>query len=249
VDDLVYLKGVKSKAHPFVSLVKGRKKPLYLMKRSDHVITCTPYLDEFVRHFNRNTTDISSTVDTVIYQPVNEYNNDKKLTIGWSGSISTSKYFYLLGKVLKKLKENYDFRILVVGDKQVNIEGLDIDAVDWEEEKELFYLHQIDIGVYPLPFEEWVYGKSGLKAIQYMALGIPTVATAIGANHRVIENGISGFLVKEEAEWIATLEKLLCDSSLRKNIGIAARKRVEDLFSIEANKTIYLDIVNGIINK
>ena len=67
VDDLIYLKGVKSKAHSVVDLLKGRKKPIYLMKKSDHVITCTPYLDEFVRQFNPNTTDISSTVDTTVY--------------------------------------------------------------------------------------------------------------------------------------------------------------------------------------
>ena len=249
VDDLVYLKGVKSKAHSVVNLLKGRKKPIYLMKKSDHVITCTPYLDEFVRQFNPHTTDISSTIDTTIYQPVNDYSNNKKLTIGWSGSISTAKYFYLLSDILKKVREKYDFRILVVGEKHVQIQGLDVEAVDWEEEKELFYLQQMDIGVYPLPFEEWVYGKSGLKAIQYMALAIPTVATAIGANYRVIEDGVSGYLVKEEAQWIETLENLLSDALLRKKIGIAGRKRVKELFSIEANKTIYLNILNRLSNK
>jgi glycosyltransferase involved in cell wall biosynthesis len=249
IDDLVYLGNVKSKAHPLVNLVKGRKKPIYLLKSSDHIITCTPYLDEFARQYNSRTTDISSTVDTDRYQPVNNYSNNKRLTIGWSGSITTSKYFYLLADVLKKLREKHEFRILVVGNKDLTIDGLEIEAVDWEEEKEMFYLRQFDIGLYPLPFEEWVYGKSGLKAIQYMALGIATVATAIGANFRVIENGVSGFLVKDESEWIDAMEKLILDPCLRKNIGEEARKRVTQLFSVEANKEVYLKILNQLTEK
>jgi glycosyltransferase involved in cell wall biosynthesis len=244
IDDLVYLGNVKSKAHPVVNLIKGRRKPIYLMKSADHVITCTPYLDQFVKQFNSQTTDISSTVDTDHYQPVNNYANNKRLTIGWSGSITTSKYFYLLANVLRELRKKHDFRILVVGNKDVSIDGLDIEAVDWEEKKEMFYLKQFDIGVYPLPFEEWVYGKSGLKAIQYMALGIATVATAIGANFRVIENGVSGFLVKDEQEWMDSLENLLADPCLRQKIGGEARKRVKKLFSVEANKDVYLKVLN-----
>jgi glycosyltransferase involved in cell wall biosynthesis len=246
IDDLVYLTDIKSKAHPLVTLIKGRKKPIYLMKHADHVITCTPYLDEFVKKFNNHTTDISSTVNTVFpYKVVNNYANDHVLTIGWSGSLSTSKYFYLLAKVFRRLRQTHKFRLLVMGDANVTIEGLDIEAIEWKESYEIEMLQRFDIGVYPLPNEEWVYGKSGLKAIQYMALGIPTVATAIGANYRVIENGVSGFLVQTEEEWINTLARLIEDTQLRKYIGTNARKRIEDLFSINANKKKYLDILNG----
>jgi len=248
IDDLVYLGNVKSKAHPLVNWIKGRQKPVYLMQSANHVITCTPYLDEFVRKYNSSTTDISSTVDTNQYLPANDYSNTKKLTIGWSGSLSTSKYFYLLTNVLKIVKEKFDFRILVIGDKNIQIDGLEIEAVDWKEEKEIYYLQQLDIGLYPLPFEQWAYGKSGLKAIQYMALGIPTVATAIGANFRVIENGISGFLVTEEAEWILALTKLLNDPGLRSKIGMEGRKRVEKMFSVQSTIPVYLNILKQLTN-
>jgi glycosyltransferase involved in cell wall biosynthesis len=248
IDDLVYLHNTKSKAHPIVTFIKGRKKPLYLMEEAQHVITCTPYLDEFVRKFNEHTTDISSTVDTdERYQPINHYANDHVPVIGWSGSLSTSKYFYLLENVFKKLAQTHSFKLLVMGDAGVKIEGLDIEAIDWKESYEISTLQRFDIGVYPLPDEEWVYGKSGLKAIQYMALGIPTIATAIGANYRVIENGVSGFLVNTEEEWVDALRKLIDDAVLRKSIGMAGRKRVEDLFSIKANKKKYLDILNGVV--
>ena len=246
IDDLVYLKNTKSKAHPLVTWIKGREKPIYLIKCADHVITCTPYLDEFVRQNNKNTTDISSTVDTnKRYQVVNSYKNDHVITIGWSGSLSTSKYFFLLADVFRQLATKYRFRLLVMGDPNVVIEGLEIESIPWVEAYEIEKLQQFDIGVYPLPDEEWVLGKSGLKAIQYMALGIPTVATAIGANFRVIENGVSGFLVKEKVEWIQALSELIENPELRKEIGLNGRKRVENLFSIEANKRKYLNILNG----
>lgn len=246
IDDLVYLKNTESKAHPLITYIKGRQKPICLMKWADHVITCTPHLDKFVKQYNQRTTDISSTVDTDAYQPVNPYTNQKPVTIGWSGSLSTSKYFYLLEDVLKKLAHKYQFNLLVIGDASVKIEGLSIEAVAWTEASELYNLQRIDIGVYPLPNEEWVLGKSGLKAIQYMALGIPTVATAIGANFRVIENEVSGFLVTIEAEWIESIGRLIVDPELRKRMGVAARKKVEAEFSIHANAVKYLAVLEEV---
>jgi L-malate glycosyltransferase len=243
IDDLVYLKNVENQAHPWVAMIKGRNKPVFLMRHADQVITCTPHLDEFVRKFNPHTTDISSTVDTEVrYLPKENYQSEK-LTLGWSGSLSTSKYFYLLADVLKKLALKHQFNIRVIGDASVHIEGLDIEAFPWQAHTEMDLLKGIDIGLYPLPSEEWVLGKSGLKAIQYMALGIPTVATAIGANFRVIEDGVSGFLVNSEEEWINRLSELMEQPALREKIGRAARQRVEQLFSIQSNEIKYLKVL------
>jgi len=244
IDELVYLKNVKSKANALVTYIKGRKKPIYLMKKADHVITCTPYLDQFTRQFNSQTTDISSTVDTETrYLPVNDYSNNRIVTVGWSGSLNTSKYFYLLENVLKELKKKYQFHIFVMGDAGVKIDGLTIEGIDWKEETEIKNLQRIDIGLYPLPNEEWVLGKSGLKAIQYMALGIPTIATAIGANFRVIENNVSGFLVKSNEEWYDAIGKLIENAELRRQISMAGRKRIEQLYSIKENAKKYLEAI------
>lgn len=246
IDDLIYLRNNKSKSNPIISWVKGRGKPIYLMKTSDHVITCTPYLDEFVRRYNLNTTDISSTVDTDRYLPKVSYQSPGGCIVGWSGSHSTSKYLHLLDRVFQKLASEYRFKLLVMGDKEFSIEGVDVEAIEWSETYEIETIKRFTIGVYPLPDEEWVLGKSGLKAIQYMAMGIPTVATAVGANFRVIEDNISGFLVKEESEWYERLTQLINNVELRQSIGQNARKRVEDLFSLKANAPAYLKILENI---
>ena len=248
IDDLVFLKN-NPHEKKYLSWIKGKEKPIFLMKKADYVITCTPYLDKFVRQYNSKTTDISSTVDTEIrYQAVNDYSNNDKIILGWSGSHSTSKYLYLLKNVLLSLRNKVDFKLLVMGDDNFNIEGLDIESVKWTEEKEILQLQRMDIGLYPLPLnEEWVFGKSGLKAIQYGAVGIPTIATNVGCNDRVILDNETGYLVKTEEEWLHKLLMLIQDNHLRKKIGVAAREHISKHYSINANKGTYLKILNEVV--
>jgi glycosyltransferase involved in cell wall biosynthesis len=247
IDDLIYL-GEKGGVNGLIENLKGKSKPIVLMKKAKHVIVCTPKLDEFVKQYNDHTTDISSTINTEVYKLKSDYSIKGKLVIGWSGSHSTSKYLYLLENQLKELNGRIDFKLLVIGDSNFNIDGLDIEAIEWNESTEVMDLSRIDIGLYPLPDEEWVYGKSGLKALQYMALGIPTIATAIGANFRVIENEVSGVLVplNNPQLWVDNIIKLAENIELRKEMGIKARMRVEEYYSIESNKSRYLHILNNI---
>jgi glycosyltransferase involved in cell wall biosynthesis len=245
IDDLVYMKNENEKWYS--RLFKGRNKPIYLMKKADHIITCTPYLTEFAQKFNVNTTDISSTINTSTYQPVNKYANDKKLTLGWSGSHSTVRYLRLLHPVLKELRKEVDFKLMVMGDSSFTLEGIDVEAYPWSEENEIPVLQKMDIGLYPLPLdEEWVYGKSGLKALQYMAMGLPVIATAIGANFRVIDDGATGFLVTTPEEWLSKLKMLINNAELRRDFGTKGREKVDEKYSVRANEPVYLGILNKV---
>jgi len=248
IDDMIFL-GHSSNANQSIMFLKGKSKMIFLMKKANHVITCTPHLDAFVRKYTNKTTDISSTINTETYIPINAYSNDKILTLGWSGSHSTSKYINLIKDELLELSKKYKFKFLVIGDPLFNIPGIDIEAIEWNESTEIMNLQRIDIGLYPLPDEQWVLGKSGLKALQYMSLGIPTVATAIGANFRVIEDGISGTLAESKYQWKEAIEKYLLNPKIRKKHGLNGRKRVEKLYSVNANKSIYLKCLNNLINE
>lgn len=246
IDDLIFISYEKG----LLKLLKGKLKPIFLMRVSDHVITCTPFLDEFVQQYNSNTTDISSTINSETYTPVNPYSDKGMVTLGWSGSHSTSKFLYLLQDVLKEIYKEQPFRLLVMGDKDFSIEDLEVEALPWTAESEINILQRIDIGLYPLPLDDkWVMGKSGLKALQYMMLGIPTIATAIGANFRVIEDGVSGFLVKDGKEWKQRILELIKDHRLRERIGKAARERAENRFSIKGTAPVYLDVIKKVIEK
>lgn len=244
IDDMIFL-GDTNDANKIAKRFKGKRKIIFLMKNADHVITCTPHLDKFVRKYNSKTTDISSTIDTENrYLPRDVESNSTQLIIGWSGSYTTSKYLYLLKDVLLRLTRKFRFKLRVMGDKTFNIDGVTVEAVDWEEKNEISFLKSFDIGLYPLPDEPWVYGKSGLKAIQYMGLGIPTVATAIGANFRIITNAENGFLVppNDYQMWESRISQLLSDPFLRKKLGVAGRKTIEEKYSLVANKQRYLNV-------
>jgi L-malate glycosyltransferase len=249
IDDLIFLKNTSMESKLIDSL-KGRNKPVYLMKHADHVITCTPYLDGFVRKYNQHTTDISSTINTDKYLPKTDYSINKgKIILGWSGSVSTTIHLRVLEPVFKKLQEQgLPFRLLVMGDETFRIDGIEVEALDWKESYEIDVIKKFDIGLYPLPDKQWVYGKSGLKALQYMAAGIPTIATAIGTNFRIIENNVNGFLVQSEGEWIECLKLLINDEDARRRIGEKGREIVEKNFSYNANKDIYKKIIINTIN-
>jgi glycosyltransferase involved in cell wall biosynthesis len=248
IDDLVFL-NPPSSTNPLIHYLRSPKNHISLMKSADHVITCTPYLDNFVRKYNQRTTDISSTINTDAYIPKKDYSVKDQFIIGWSGSHSTSKYLHLLDGVLQELAKKYPFKLLVMGDPDFRLEGVEVETLPWKESYEVEIIRRFDIGLYPLPDEEWVLGKSGLKALQYMALGVPTVATAIGTIFRVIENDVNGFLVTNENEWKERIVQLINDVSLRKRIGEKAAETVESRYSIHATKDAYLNILDELAEK
>ncbi len=250
IDDLVYLPRLNANldliSRFFFS--KTQKKVKYLMEKSKHVIVCTNYLRSYALKFNNNVTNISSTINTDVYTP-KIHHEKKQVCVGWSGSHSTAQYFFLLINVLKALQKKYNIKIKVVGYKNIRIEGLEIESKNWEEATEVEDLKEFDIGLYPLPNDEWVLGKSGLKALQYMALGIPPVCSAIGTNFEIIKEGHNGFLASTDQEWIEKLSKLIEDYELRKSLGAEARKTVEERYSIKVNAPTYIDILKEVSSK
>jgi glycosyltransferase involved in cell wall biosynthesis len=242
IDDLVFL-NPPSSTNPLIHYLRSSKNHISLMKSADHVITCTPYLDSFVRKYNQNTTDISSTINTDLYRPKTDYSVKEKFIVGWSGSHSTSKYLHLLDDVFRELVKTHSFKLLVMGDENFSLEGVEVEALPWKESYEVEVISRFDIGVYPLPDEEWVLGKSGLKALQYMSVGIPTVATGIGTIFRIINNSENGFLVNTNEQWKSVLSSLMDDQQLRECVGRKAADTVEKNYSINANKSVYLSIL------
>lgn len=232
--------------NPFVKLLKSRDKTEYLIKKADHVITSSPFLNNYCLELNRKKacTYISSSVDTDRFLPANAYSNTGKVTIGWTGTFSSKSYLDLLKNVFYELNKRCEFRLRVIGNFRYELPGIDLEVIQWTKEKEVEDLQGIDIGVYPLVQEEWVLGKSGLKAIQYMAFGLPTVATNYGMTPRLIEHLKNGWLVSTDEEWIDALDTLVKNQDLRRRLGEAARATVLANYSIHIIKSNYLSILN-----
>ena len=173
---------------------------------------------------------------------------DKVITLGWTGTFSHLANLEFLKSILIELNKNCKFKLKLITNFNFEIKGVDCDLVFWSKEKEVEDLQDIDIGLYPLEDNAWSLGKSGLKAIQYMAFGIPTVASDIGSSSHIISHLQNGWLVKTEEEWLEALETLIRDPSLRKSLGIEARKTVEKSYSLNAIEHQYLKILNKQIN-
>jgi len=248
IDDMVF-KGNVSVANKWIRFLKGTSKMKYLMKKAREVITSTPYLTNYAKQFNSKITEIYSTVNTDLYIPVNQYTNNKPIVIGWSGSRSTAHYLDGIKPILVQLVQKHNCKILIMSDVPYEIEGVEIEFVKWSEALEIPTLQRMDIGLYPLPNEEWVLGKSGGKVRQYMALGVPTVATFTEANEQAIQHNLDGFLIHSLEEWKNILNELIINAELRKSIGIAARETVVNKYSVEANKGTYISILKRIVAK
>ncbi len=239
LDDMMFLPTANSTW--LKNKLKGKKKPIVLMTKAKYVIVCTPKLEEIALGLNKykNVVDISSTFNTERFTPVKEYLKKETTTIGWTGTHSTLVYLQLLENVLQQVAKLRKIKLLVICNKEYKLNGVDVEYRHWSEENEISDLHDMEIGLYPIPENEWSLGKSSLKALTYMSIGIPAVATGYGTNFRIIENGVSGILVNTHEEWINKLIELIDDVNLRKKIGENGRKRVVEHFSVQANFSKY----------
>jgi glycosyltransferase involved in cell wall biosynthesis len=249
IDDLIFIIKYDHLKTSFFQKLKGKRKPVVLMKHAKYVIVCTPKLEEIALGINKykNVIDISSTFDTRRFTPVTEYTQYETTVIGWTGTRSTIPYLEILQPVLAEVAKQRKIKLLVIANKYHVMKDVPTEFLQWKEETEVEDLHKIQIGLYPLPANEWSLGKSSLKAITYMCIAIPFVTTAYGTNYRIMQDGVQGFMAKDEKEWIAKLVQLIDDVELRKRMGIAGRKQVEELFSVQANFPKYLQAFKTVI--
>ena len=248
LDDMVFLNSGPG-TNRLITKFKGKRKPIVLMKKAKYVIVCTPKLEEIALGLNKykRVIDISSTFDTKRFVPVKNYERHEVTTIGWTGTHSTIPFLELLQPVLAELSKRSKIKLLVIANKEYCMKDVDTEFIFWKEESEIEDLHRIEIGLYPIPANDWSLGKSSLKALTYMAIGIPFVATAFGTNYRIIENGVHGFLALTNEEWLEKLKILINDIGLRKRMGMEGRKRVEEMFSVEANFSKYYRVFKTVV--
>jgi glycosyltransferase involved in cell wall biosynthesis len=249
IDDMMFITSADHVKLNFFQRLKGSRKPLTLMKYAKYVIVCTPKLEEIARELNmyENVIDISSTFDTKRFVPVQSYEQHDITAIGWTGTHSTLPFLESLQPVLAEVSRQRKIKLIVIANKEYKMKDVQTEFISWRQETEVTDLHRFEIGLYPIPANEWSLGKSSLKALTYMAIAIPFVATAYGTNFRVMTDGTEGFLAKNEEEWVQRIIELVDNAALRKKMGLAGRKTVIESFSIEANFPKYLKVFKKVI--
>lgn len=230
-DDAVYLANV-SEANRRLAWLKGSAKTRTVVRRASLVLAGNEHLRDWASTLNRRVRVVPTTIDTDLYRPAPPQAG-RSLCIGWSGSMSTIEHLRLLEPVLSSVQAEHGVRIRVIGDETYRVPGAEVESLPWREATELEDLRRIDIGVMPLPDDEWARGKCGLKALQYMALGIPTVMSPVGVNRRIARDG-AALLATTEDEWRQALGRLIVNPELRAAIGRAGRRRVQQEYSVDA---------------
>ncbi|HLG33327.1 MAG TPA: glycosyltransferase family 4 protein [Bacteroidia bacterium] len=221
--------------------LKNPGKTGTIIAMSDLIFAGNNYLADFARKFNENVVLIPTTIDTEEYRKMQLPLNDS-IVIGWSGSITTIKHFELAIPFLRILKNKFGKKISVkvIGDDTFVNNELGIRGIGWNKKDEIKELSSIDIGIMPLPDDEWSKGKCGLKGLQYMALEIPTVMSPVGVNTEIISDGVNGFLASHVDEWVEKISRLIESEALRREMGRKARQTVVERYSVISQQENYL---------
>lgn len=204
-----------------------------VMRRADIVTAGNYYLAERAKKAGAQRVERLPTVVDAKRYAVIEKEDTSPVTIGWIGQPSSAGYLSQLAPVLKKMITKHSVRVVAIGPKPTQFQQLPIEVKPWSEETEAADIAQFDIGIMPLSDDLWEKGKCGYKLIQYMACGKPVVATPVGVNSEIVRHGVNGFLAKTETEWCDAIDVLCKDAALRKRMGDAGRKIMEQNYSLQ----------------
>jgi hypothetical protein len=192
-------------------------------------------LAEYASQFNSKVVVVPTVIDTEQYTVRDQRGSSNKVTIGWFGSRSTSPYLSVVEPALKRLASAYPDKVdfCFYGDGEYRSELPNARVVPFSVETELVELGKIDIGLMPLPDNAWTRGKCSLKALQYMARGVPVVTSPVGMAADVVQHGVNGFWARNDEEWFEYLNTLVYDPSLRRRFAIEGRCTVEQDYSLQ----------------
>ena len=246
-DDSIWLPNISEGNRKF-GFLKNSNKTKNIIRVSNMVFAGNNYLAGYARQFNSNVKVVPTTIDTDQY--VRDYNPTGRICIGWSGSVSTIEHFEYAIPFITKIKEKYGDQVMfkVIGDESYQNKDMGIKGFPWCIEDEVNQLSSFDIGIMPLPDNEWTRGKCGLKGLQYMALETATVMSPVGVNSEIICNGKNGFLADSVKDWVDKLSKLIEDEELRNRFGKEGRKTVVLKYSVKAIRDKYLYYFDEVIN-
>ncbi len=228
-------------------LLGGKLRPL--LGRATAVVCGNSYLQAYASRYAKRTIVIPTVVDTDHYQPLKTPRAaEAGVTIGWIGSPTTWANVRPLLPMIERVCRQENVRFLAVGAGAAahgdRFDGLNL--VDWTKDGEVADVQAMDIGIMPLldrPFER---GKCGYKLIQYMACGLPVVASPIGVNCEIVGEGEHGFLVTDESGWEAALVRLIGNAQLRRSMGAAGRGRVVASYSLRSQATQLIDLLRSV---
>jgi glycosyltransferase involved in cell wall biosynthesis len=245
-DDAFYLK-YRSHRMPLASPLLAQKFDV-VMAGAAAVTAGNHLLANYARQHNANIDYLPTVVDTTRYLPQKARRGSPIFTVGWIGSPSTAPYLKELVAPLSEMGQEGPVRVIVIGGKAPKIPNVSVVELDWHEDTELDLINSFDVGVMPLPDDEWARGKCAFKLIQYMACAIPVIASPVGANVDVV-NAECGLLAATFQEWLDSFRQLRDQPMTRAKMGEAGRTRVMQNYSLHQNLPVLAGVIRQITDK
>jgi glycosyltransferase involved in cell wall biosynthesis len=217
---------------PLVRKLLGRRID-YVMKSAARVIAGNDYIAIRARSAGaQGVTVIPTVVDLERYEPRQSAGMQDGARIAWIGQPTNAHYLQIVGSALQSAAATGRLTLRAIGARAPKIDGVDSEHFPWRETDEARLIRESDIGIMPLPDDPWERGKCGYKLIQYMACGLPVLASPVGANQSIVRHGETGFLCSTQDEWTHYLQLLASDPALRDRMGLAGRRVVEEHYSL-----------------
>jgi glycosyltransferase involved in cell wall biosynthesis len=198
------------------------------------VVVGSEYLRTYATQHNRHVDLIPTVIDLQKYperQATKSFH--EPFVIGWIGSQSTAVYLKMIEEPLDRFCRAHNARLQLIGGRPLALNVKSHDWITWSGNTEIDYLDKIDVGIMPLPDTPWARGKCAFKLIQYMGCWKPVIASPVGENARVVEDGGDGFQASTAEEWFKALERLYQDRELALHMGRAGRAKVETQYSLD----------------
>jgi glycosyltransferase involved in cell wall biosynthesis len=220
----------------YATLLKFPAKTNWLTRQAQAVICGSETIAARVRADGVRAVVLPTIVDSAVFTPSADRHlrNGDLPVVGWIGTHGTWAYLQSIFPTLEKVAESVPFRLRIVGSGQqtLTLRGIEVEMLPWRMDREVQDFQSLDVGLYPLPDEEWAQGKSGLKAIQYLACGVPYVASPIGVVREIGIPGVTHLVASTPEEWRAALERLLRDGDERRRMGAAGRGYMLEHYAI-----------------
>lgn len=251
LDDATYVAYESPTYGKLGSLLKFFGKTDRLIDRAELVIAGNRFIAEYAEGRGAKTVVIPTIVDTEVFKPITRSNAIP--VIGWIGTHSTYQFLRSIFPVLSELAKKHEFSLKIIGAgvKNVDLPGVNVENLEWSLEREVEDFQSFDIGLYPIEGAEnldaaWLAGKSGFKAIQYFAVGVPFVMTPVGVSAEMGEPGVTHFNASTHDDWFNSLDKLLSDQALRTYMGSAGREHSLDNYSLTRYASVLAEALRNV---
>jgi glycosyltransferase involved in cell wall biosynthesis len=241
VDDAVM---VHSRPVGLIERFRTRRRFISTARTVNRVVAGNQYLEKKFAEQGAAVTVLPTTVDPAHYA-LKSHAETGRPALVWIGSRSTLVYLQQFAAVLEEAARSVaGLRLITIADATLENPPLPTEHIPWSVETEAEALLRGDIGIAPTPEDPWTLGKCGFKIVQYMAAGLPVIASPVGANQELVVENQTGLLPARELSWPGAIAQLCADKSLRRRFGMAGRQRVMQHLCLERAADVWANVLS-----